>query len=320
MNKKLRYTRKQVLYALLGILVLVMIVINISREISFPERRSDDDITVTITDDEEYEYEDMTTTNGMYVRSLNTPPLQLSAQSYLVADYSTGQVLFEKNSRSIYPIASITKLMTAVVAEERLPAEHTATVSTRAQQTGGGLRGGLTTNQQITVRELLFPLLMTSSNNGSEVIAETFGRNFFMEQMNKKAQELGMWDTFFDDPSGLSADNVSTAEDLFLLMKYIFPNHHDLLKMSRLSFYSGKNQTWRNISSLIREPSFVGGKTGFTNAARQTSAGIYRAPLSNDTDRLIVIIILQSENRAGDIRAIVQYLERYVQYRDGGER
>lgn len=298
-------------------IIFILLAINYIPDIMRTFSNTSEEPLVVISDDESYE--EPSQERGIYaLRSPSTFP-PVSARSYLIADLSTGQVLFEKNSQEVYPIASITKLMTAIVAQERLPVERITTISPRAQSVGGGLRGGLSTNQRITIQELLFPLLMTSSNNGAEAIAETFGRQFFIEQMNTQALNIGMWNTHFDDPSGLSTHNTSTADDLFLLMRYLFFEHTDILKISRLSFYSGSNQTWRNISTLIREPTFRGGKTGFTNAARQTSAGIYRISL-DDEERLLIIVILGSESRQQDIRSIISYLERNVQYKTITER
>lgn len=320
-GRLIQFAKDHIIIVGAGIFILALVLVNYGPEIIASTFQSDDTSHsfVSIDNNTPDQRGDIDTRPGVY--ELSTPHTfpSLSARSYLIADLSTGQVLFEKDSQSPYPIASITKLMTAIVSEERLPTERIVTVSPRAQQTGGGLRGGLSTNQRIALDELRFPLLMTSSNNGAEVIAETFGRQFFIEQMNKKAGELGMWDTYFDDPSGLSSGNISSADDLFLLMQYLFNKHTDILKISRLSFYSGNDQTWRNISTLLREPTFRGGKTGFTNAARQTSAGIYRARLNNDAERLLVIVILGSENRAGDIRSLMQFIERYVQYKEISE-
>ncbi|MCD8495159.1 MAG: hypothetical protein LRY46_03635 [Candidatus Pacebacteria bacterium] len=112
-----------------------------------------------------------------YLTTVPTPRIQ--ARSYLVADLETGHILLEKDSTRILPIASITKLMTALVTIDRLPRETITSVSRRALNTGGGLRGNLSQGQQLSLNELIYPLLLTSSNEASEVIAETYGRTFF---------------------------------------------------------------------------------------------------------------------------------------------
>ena len=135
--------------------------------------------------------------------------LKVSADAYLVGDLNTGEVILSKNSNKEYPIASISKLMTALVATEIPNANETASVSKTALATYG-TNGNFRTGEKIKTGELLYPLLLESSNDAAEILAEHFGRENFIKKMNQEAQRLSMSKTTYEDPSGLFTNNIST--------------------------------------------------------------------------------------------------------------
>lgn len=243
------------------------------------------------------------------------PSLQTDA--YLVADLETGQILLRKNHTRIYPIASVTKLITAIVAQETLPQNANTVISEKTLATEGW-RGQFEVGQKISIGELLYPLLLVSSNDAGEAIARFKGRDNFIEDMNETARAIGLTKTKFEDPTGLSDGNVSTAEELLILLKHMYENEQDILEMSREDYYSAEKQVWENKNKLAHEETFMGGKTGFTNAAKQTSAGVYEITLVGDVTRPIGIVMLHSSNREVEIRKIIEYLENYLHY--GNER
>lgn len=240
---------------------------------------------------------------------------RLSADAYLVADVITGDVILSQSRNEIYPIASVTKLMTALVTKDLDQHDTTATIISRDAIATEGFRGDLNSGEIITTKELLYPLLLVSSNDAAEALAEHFDRDLFLKRMNERAQEIGMHKTYFDDPSGLSPKNTSTAEDLFTLTRYISLYYPDLIDITTQSLAQAEHHQWSNINSLRRFGNFFqGGKTGYTSIAKQTSSGIFTLPTYNNTERKFVIIILGSPEREKDISRIITYIKNNVYY------
>ena len=238
---------------------------------------------------------------------------KINAQSFLVGDLDTAEVIFERQPNRIYPIASVTKYVTAYTAAEYLGSTELATIS-RSELVVEGNRARFKVDDILSIRELLYPLLLVSSNDAAEVIAQQRDRAAFISAMNSTAKRLGMDDTHFDDPSGLSYNNVSTARDLFTMMRETRDIYPQIIDISRLSFKEIRGYAWKNINKASTFPEFRGGKTGYTNAARQTSIGYYQIKLANDQVKNIAVVILQSGTRQQDTRNILDYLKRYVAY------
>jgi D-alanyl-D-alanine endopeptidase (penicillin-binding protein 7) len=139
-----------------------------------------------------------------------------------VADADTSQLLYEKDPNKVTPIASITKLMTAIVTlEAKLPLAEVIEVSDEDVDDLKGTRSFLSVGSRLTREDMLHIALMASENRAAACLSRNFpgGRPAFIEAMNRKAGELGMDSTHFVSPSGLSAENVSTALDLVKLVK-----------------------------------------------------------------------------------------------------
>lgn len=237
----------------------------------------------------------------------------VNAKSYLVADLETGQILLVRGSKIVYPIASITKLMTALAAKDLYDLSETVTLTREALETPG-FRGQFSVGQQLSVGEILYPLFLVSSNDAGEALALHKDRGTFIARMNTRALEMGMKSTAFKDPTGLSAGNTSTAEDLFILLQHLYYEEPAILAMSATDYYSHEKQVWRNQSGLRHEETFAGGKTGYTDSALQTSAGIYEITLEGGNTRNLGIIILKSPTRSTDIRNIITYIENALYY------
>ncbi len=246
---------------------------------------------------------------------LNRPqPLTLSTKSYLVADLETGEVIIEKDMHRVVPIASVSKLMTALVSLEVLNQEKVTTVSKRAAAMTG-TTGKLQTGEKIKIGELLYPLLLESGNDAAEAIAEAYGRDQFIKMMNTKSGAIGLNQTYFVEPTGLSADNISTAYDLAKLAHYLNVYKQHLFDITKMPSYQGKNHLWFSKNGFKdSEVDYLGGKIGFTDEAKQTQVAIFSVPFAGGLDRPIVVVLLQSENRRGDLTKIVNYLKRYVFY------
>ncbi|MDR3519605.1 MAG: CapA family protein [Candidatus Pacebacteria bacterium] len=242
----------------------------------------------------------------------------VSAKAYLVGDLNTGEVILSKNQDEKFPMASVSKLMTALVATKILnPEDDTAQVTKTALIIEGkseGKNGELYSGQQITINTLLYPLLLESSNGAAEVISEYFGKDDFISKMNQEAANLKMASTSYEDPSGLSVNNQSTPSDLFKLTGYIMQNYPSLFQLTTLRSYSNKKQSWSNISQFVGQNGYAGGKEGYTDAADQTVVAIFDLPLGQTGYRPIAITLLQSTDRKKDVETILQYLKNNIYY------
>jgi D-alanyl-D-alanine endopeptidase (penicillin-binding protein 7) len=220
----------------------------------------------------------------------------VSAESYTVGDLNTGEVILAKNENSAFPIASVSKLMTALLATSLNAKDETAIVSRQALATYGE-NGDFHLGEKIKVSDIIYPLLLESSNDAAEILAEHFGRDNFISKMNEMAKNLNMSSTHYADPSGLSADNKSTVSDLFRLVGYLSQNNKNILDITTKRSYSNKKHTWYNTSQFLREKGFLGGKSGYIDAAMQTDAVTFSLPLAKFGSRPIAITLLRSKGQ-----------------------
>ncbi len=246
----------------------------------------------------------------------NTLIPNLSARSYIVADITTGDILAQNGRKVEYPIASVTKMMTAVVAKMLAPETTVTQISKHAVATEG-FRGGLEVGEDISTDDLFYPLLLVSSNDAAEAIAEHFDRDNFMKQMNVQSKFIGMKNTYFHDPSGLSQYNTATADDLFTLLQYIYKQHPEILEITDEKSVTAAGHYWENKNRLKNlDPYFIGGKTGYTNAAKHTGVGVFEVPVSGGTVRTLGIVILGSDDRENDISKLIQHVQKHIHFGD----
>ena len=239
--------------------------------------------------------------------------LKVSALAYLVGDLETGEIILSKNEKEELPIASVSKLMTALVAAETLPEDGIALVSQKALATEGG-NGDLRLGEKIKTGDLLYPLLLQSSNDAAEVLAENLGRSTFIGKMNERAKELLMFQTKYSDPSGLSPENQSTVSDLFRLVKYLNEKKKDLLSITTLRSFGTKAHIWPSNNQFLKREGYLGGKSGYTEPARQTVVSVFSAPLLENGPRNIAIALLGSADRRRDVENILGYLKKNIYY------
>lgn len=233
----------------------------------------------------------------------------LSTQVYLSADLRNNHVFTGQNSTKIIPIASITKLMTALIATEYINLDNVATVPKEAIIYTSKPR--FKAGDRFSIYQLLFPLLMESSNESAETIARYYGRENFIKHMNNKAVSIGMANTNFDDPSGVSALNTSTAEDLFMLAKYIYNNRSFIFNISSgkikgSAYGSNGFSDLVNLNDFVGEEFFFGGKNGKTNIAGETNLSVFEFPVG-DTKRPVVFIVLNSSSEKEDTKKLREY-------------
>lgn len=201
--------------------------------------------------------------------------LDLKSSVALVVDQDTNEVLFSKNPGAVLPIASITKLMTAlVVTEASLPLDEVLVVSQDDVAATAGSRSRLALGTQLTRGEMLHLSLMASENRAAHVLGRTYpgGLERFVRDMNVKARFLGMQDTRYVEPTGLSSSNQSSAQDLTRLVRAAFehPIIRDLSTSLEAAMPVGhKTVQFRNTNGLVRNPEWDIGlqKTGYIAAA-----------------------------------------------------
>lgn len=251
--------------------------------------------------------------------------LPLSADAYVVCDLDLEENILEKNENQILPIASITKLMTALVARDMLTADRQIEMTRRAWETYGNT-AHMRIGDKLPLSVALYPLLLTSSNDVAEAIAETAGRERFVAKMNQLAKELGMTHTNFADPSGLSPENISTPVDLIKLINYVYKKEPDLLTITNLKSYRYGRFTWSNLNRVSLMKYYQGGKNGYTDEAKRTLVSLFEVPIkvATGTDgkaeqeaRLLAVVLLASEDNRQDTKNILNYINRYVSYAGG---
>ena len=238
---------------------------------------------------------------------------KISADAYLVGDLDTGEIIMAKNQDQVFPIASVTKLMTALVSREIHPSDNLAKVSKSALATYGG-NGGFRLGEQIKTSSLLYPLLLESSNDAAEILAEFSDRDIFIQKMNQQAQILEMNNTRYEDPSGLSPNNKSTPSDLFKLAGYLKKVKQDILFITTKRSFTYKEHNWSSSNQFLKEEGYLGGKSGYTDPAGQTVISMFSVPLSESGTRPVGIVLLRSEDRYKDVKNILKFLKKNIYY------
>ncbi len=236
---------------------------------------------------------------------------ELSSSHYLAADLNNNFVFEERLSREVVPIASITKLVTALIATEYINLDKTTVVPKEAIVYTSVPR--LTQGQTITIHDLLYPLLLESSNEAALTLSDTLGRQRFVSLMNEKAKAIGMNSSHFVDPAGISAENTSNAEDLFALARYLYHNRSFILKMTtgkltNTAYGAPAFKNLENFNIFFDQPGFVGGKVGKANAAGETMLSIFEIAQGNQT-RPIAIIVLDSKDNGNDVTKLLAWIK-----------
>ncbi|MDP3771867.1 MAG: L,D-transpeptidase family protein [bacterium] len=242
---------------------------------------------------------------------------KLSAPSVLAVDFTTGQILFERDKDTARPIASLTKLMTALVAIETINRFKIITMSASAHAMPGD-SAGLAVGESFQSQDYLYPLLLESSNDVAALYAEQVGG--FVGIMNQKARGIGMERTHYADVSGLDPENTSSAVDIFRLLQFL--NNHkkpifDILGIrdyTRTSHNGGGVHQWHNVNWSSDDARFVAGKAGFIGAADYVMAGVWRMKFAEEGEQTVAIIILGSHDQMSDTNVLIDYLEKNFVY------
>ena len=253
----------------------------------------------------------------------------LKSSMALIVDESTGEIIYSKNADSRTSIASITKLMTAMVTlDARLPLVDKVTISNDDIDRVKGTHSRLNVGIELTRRELLHLALMSSENRAAAALARSYpgGTHAFVAAMNRKAERLGMNNTHFTDSSGLRSENQSTAEDLARMVRaaHTYPIIHELTTTSsydlQMPIYKRartlahkklvlRNVAFRNTNKLVNEKDWQIGvsKTGFISEAGHCL--VMQATIANQA---LIIVLLDSSGkytRIDDAVRVKRWLE-----------
>lgn len=235
----------------------------------------------------------------------------ISAGSALIYDTTSKQVLYFKNPKQRMPMASLTKIMTAIVALENKKKDDKYNV------TKGDLVGedsmGLDTGEMLSLNDLLYGLILHSGNDAAETLATNFpkGRSAFIKAMNSKVKTLGLMDTNFTNPSGLEGDGkqYTTVYDLMVMTQYALSNFPLFSKVvSTFDYnipYSSLHKAFylENETNLLTSyPGVKGVKTGYT-----PEAGLCLVTYLDYNGHKIIAVILGSNDRRGEMIELLDY-------------
>ena len=237
-------------------------------------------------------------------------PLDLKSSVALVLDQDTNEVLFAKNSAAVLPIASITKLMTAlVVVEANLAMDEKITISDVDKDNEKGTGSRLAFGTTLSRGELLHLALMSSENRAAHALGRSYpgGVDAFVVAMNAKAKSLGMLDTHYVEPTGLSSRNQSSAKDLAALVKvaHEVPMLREFSTSKEYSVTVGRRQmAFHSTNGLVRNSAWDIGlqKTGFINEAGRCL--VMQAKMAG---RKLIMVFLDSTgkySRIGDAERV----------------
>jgi len=241
--------------------------------------------------------------------------VKLRSASVLVQDADSGEVILNKNSDAVVPIASITKLMTAMVTLDRgVDLQQSIVVSSEDIDSIKGTRSRLRTGAMLTRDELLLLALMASENRAAHALGRTYpgGLDAFVAAMNAKAAALGMADSRFVDPTGLSSANVSSARDLVKLVRaaHSYELIREYTTTSSVTITAmGRHVSFHNTNGLVRAGRWDIGlsKTGYIKEAGRCL--VMRVRLAS---RDLIVVLLDSwgrQTRIGDANRIKRRLE-----------
>lgn len=235
---------------------------------------------------------------------------EISATSYLAADLKSNYVFLEKNSEEVLPVASLTKLLTALTVSEYLNLENKLTV--REGDLASTSIPRFSTGEVVKAMDLFYPMLMESSNEAAMILARAVGKDRFAGLLNSKASALGMSNSKFVDPAGISADNVSSPKNIFGLAKFLYNNKSFVLKVSSISPTSSNSpkifKNLKNFNLFEDEVGFIGGKIGKSTAAKESMLSIFEVEFLGSV-RPIAIVAFGSEDVKRDTLNILRYIK-----------
>lgn len=237
--------------------------------------------------------------------------IKLKARSAVVWDMNQEKILFEKNSKDSLPLASITKIMTAIVANEKAKSDLTITMDPYFMEQQG--QSGLLINEIWYLKDLIEIIMLTSANDGAYAIASTVGSQVldgkdpedgvrrFVSEMNKKAKEIGLSKTFFNNPTGLDINELSagaygSANDVVKMTSYVYLNHPEIVRstkydsIEKISVNNHRHHFTNTNLSVHNIKNLAASKTGYTDLA----GGNLVVVIDADFNYPVIIVVMGS--------------------------
>ena len=245
-----------------------------------------------------------------FIAGKDTVP-QVTAKAALVFDIENKKVLYEKNPKQRLPIASLTKIMTAIVALENPKKDNRYIV--RKEDLVGENSMGLTEGEVLTLEELLYGLILPSGNDAAEVLAHNYkdGRKGFIKAMNNKSKALGIKDTNFTNPSGLEGDGdqYSTPYDLMVMTHYALSNFPIFAKVVATYEQTIEGNQNHKAYYLVNETNLISSYPGVkgVKAGYTPEAGFCLVTYLDYKGNKIIAVILGSENRRQEMKDLLDY-------------
>lgn len=262
-----------------------------------------------------------TTFNDKVLLSVSAVPVQqeefvapatMSGQAILAVDLETQATLYERNATNRVPIASLTKLMTAALILEENDPNAVVTVSANAASVGGSSMG-LYSGEQITIRNLLYGLLIESGNDAALALAEynAGSESAFVEKMNIMADKLGLENTHYKNSNGLDNTGAySSARDLAVLTTHLLKDEsiREIVNQSKITVTSetGSEHELLNTNILLGQLGIKGFKTGKTPYAGECLIALAESPEGHE----ILTVVLGSGSRFADTKILVDWIYR----------
>lgn len=247
----------------------------------------------------------------VFPREVDEP--KITAKSSLFIETETGEVLYSKDANKKLPIASLVKVMTALIALEQKGMDDKFLVSQRAADMEPD-KMLLIAGEKLTLRDLLYGMFLISANDAAEVLAEgtTGNREEFIKLMNDKARQLGMKDTYLVNPTGLDEDynnSYSTAYDMAILTRYMIRHFKEAVEISKTPhiFIPAKDEhrdyeMYSGINLLTTYEGVLGFKTGYT-----PEAGLTLITLARKNGHEVIGVLLGSEARRDEAKKLLDY-------------
>ena len=241
-----------------------------------------------------------------------------SSKSSIVMDLDSGRILYENNAYEKRLIASTTKIMTAILAIENGNLNRKVTIGEEIL-TMYGTNIYVEMGEQMSLRDLLYGLLLRSGNDASVVIAKEVGgsEKNFVKKMNEKAKKIGMENTSFQNPHGLDevTENYSTAYDMALLSQYVYQNkvYRNIVSTTKYEVSTGKKTyLWYNRNQLLTDYEYcTGGKNGYTPKAGKTLV----TTASNNGLNLTIVSLSDGDSYNNHQNLYEEMFSKYRQYK-----
>lgn len=238
----------------------------------------------------------------------STPTLDINAEAAISVETNLNgdnKVLFEKDADKKLPIASLTKLMTGIVVLDNYNLSKILIVD-EAADSQDPMKQDVKLGDTMAVENLLEIMLIGSSNKSAYALSEMIGTKKFVELMNRKAEYIGLKNTSFVDPTGLSDQNISTAKDLVRLTEHILKNYPKIAMLTRArEFYVPGFGKILNTDELLQEiPDVVCSKTGFTTEAKGC---LLLAVNSSKASGYLINVILGADDRFSEMKKLINW-------------